>query len=88
MVDALLTDVKEPGTDKQSDKGESLGDFLEVVKNDLRSEEKGPPIHEKLAKIVRCLLPDGMLKDQLQDELNKYPQPENCKGSTKVRSTT
>ena len=84
-VDALLTDVKEPGTDKQSDKGESLGDFLKAVKNDLRFEEKGPPVHEELAKIVTRLVRDGMLEDKLQEKLNKYPQPENCEGLTKVR---
>ena len=83
-VDALLTDVKEPGTDKQSDKGESLGDFPEAVKNDLKSEERGPPVHEELAKIVTRLIRDGMLEDKLQDKLNKYPQPENCEGLTKV----
>ena len=55
------------------------------MKNDLKSEEKGPPIHEELAKIVTRLVRDGVLEEKLQEKLNKYPQPENCKGLTKVR---
>ena len=84
-VNDLLTNVKEQGTEKQSNRASSVGDFLETVKNDLKSEETGPPIHKELAKIVTRLVRDGMLEDKLQEKLNKYPQPENCEGLTKVR---
>ena len=85
-VNDLLTNVKEQGTEKQPNGASSVGDFLETFKNDLKSEETGPPIHEELAKIVTRLVLDGMLEDKLQEKLNKYPQPENCEGLTKVRA--
>ena len=84
-VNDLLSDAKENGTGKQHEVEESVGDFLKTVQNDLKSEETGPPIHEELAKIVTRLVRDGMLEERLQDKLNKYPQPENCEGLTKVR---
>lgn len=43
-----------------------------------------PPIHDELARIVTCLVRDSMLKDNLQEEFNKYPQPKNYKQLTKV----
>lgn len=84
-VNDLLSDAKEHGNGKQHEVDESVGDFLKTVQNDLKSEETGPPIHEELAKIVTRLVRDGMLEDRLQDKINKYPQPENCEGLTKVR---
>jgi len=80
-----LSDAKEHGIGKQHEVEELVGDLLKTVQNDLKSEETGPSIHEELAKIVTCLVRDGMLEEQLQDKLNKYPQPENCEGLTKVR---
>ena len=84
-VNDILSDAKEHGNGKQHEVEESVGDFLKTVQNDLKSEETGPPIHEELAKIVTRLVRDGMLEERLQDKLNKYPQPENCEGLTKVR---
>ena len=51
-VNDLFTNVNKHGTEKQSNGANSVGNFLESVKNDLKSEETGPPIHEYLAKIV------------------------------------
>ena len=68
-VNDLLTNVKERGTEKQSNGASSVRDFLETVKNDLKSEETGLPIHEELAKIVSRLVWDGMLEDKLQEKL-------------------
>ena len=84
-VNDLLADAREHGNGKQHEVDESVGDFLKTVQNDLKSEETGPPIHEELAKIVTRLVRDGMLEERLQDKINKYPQPENCEGLTKVR---
>lgn len=84
-VNDLLSDAKEHGNGKQHEVDESVGDFLKTVQNDLKSEETGPPIHEELAKIVTRLVRDGMLEERLQEKINKYPQPENCEGLTKVR---
>ena len=81
----LLADARENGNGKQHEVDESVGDFLKTVQNDLNSEETGPPIHEELAKIVTRLVRGGMLEERLQDKINKYPQPENCEGLTKVR---
>lgn len=50
----------------------------------IKSEETGPPIHDELARIVTCLIRDSMLKDNLQEEFNKYPQLKNYKQLTKV----
>ena len=82
-VNDLLSDAKEHGNGKQHEVEESAGDFLQTVRNDLKSEETGPPIHEELAKIVTRLVRDCMLEERLQDKLDKYPQPENCEGLTK-----
>ena len=84
-VNDLLSDAKEHGNGKQHEVDESVGDFLKTVQNDLKSEETGPPIHEELAKIVTRLVRDGMLEERLQENINKYPQSENCEGLTKVR---
>ena len=73
------------GEEKQSNGVSLLGDLLETVKNDLKSEETGPPIHEEFEKIVTRLVRDGMLEEKLQEKLNKYPQPESCEGFSKVR---
>ena len=85
-VNDLLTNDKEQGTEKQPNGASRVGDFLARVKNDLKSEETGPPFHEELAKIGTRLVLDDMLEDKLQEKLNKYPQPENCEGLTKVRA--
>ena len=67
-VNDLLTNVKESATEKQSNGVSLLGDFLETVKNDQKSET-GPLIHEELAKIVTRLVRDGMLEEKLQEKL-------------------
>jgi len=80
-----LSDAKEHGNGKQHEDDESVGQLLQTIQNYLRSEGTVPPIHEELAKIVTRLVRDGMLEERLHDKINKYPQPENCKGLTKVR---
>ena len=78
-VNDLLSDAKEHGNGKQHEVDESVGDFLKTVQNDLKSQEKGPHVHEELAKIVTRLVRDGMLEERLQDKINKYPQPNTVK---------
>ena len=84
-VNDLLSGTTEHDNVRQNEVDESVGDFLKTVQNDLKSEETGPSIHEEIAKIVTRLVRDVMLEERLQDKINKYPQPENCEGLTKVR---
>ena len=57
--------------------------FLESVKNQVRGDR---PSHSwwTCKNCDDCLVRDSMLKDNLQEEFNKYPQPKNYKRLTKV----
>jgi hypothetical protein len=58
---------------------------LDGIRGEMKTAEMGPKVNNDLAEIVNGLVQKGLSEEKLQDKLNKYPSPENCKALSKVR---
>ena len=60
-------------------------EVLNSLKQELKKEGTGPSINAELANVVNAKVNEGPPQEKLQEKLNKYHRPENCKSLTKVR---
>ena len=58
--------------------------MLSSLKQDMQKDETGPNVDSELATIINTLIKDGLPDEKLQDKMNKYHRPGNCKNLTKV----
>ena len=65
-----------------SNKGKSK--VLSSLKQDMQKDETGPNVDSELASIINTLIKDGLPHEKLQDKMNKYHRPGNCKNLTNV----
>lgn len=68
-----------PEIDSEIENAVDNDDLLSEIAQTLSSKEQtGPPISEKLAKIINAKLSENFDVTKLKEILNKYPRPKNC----------